>query len=134
MPSIDHRIFHYSLAEGWKPIDNPLTLAEGQTIDHALLAAGYFPSILIGDQLGVSAQLFLGNETDSPYSHLVEFSDGGCVWEIYASDFPSVLELLHKFATICQATFVQEAYDEVKAARKSDSEKTLDEAVRAITG
>ena len=42
--------------------------------------------------------MFLGKEDLSPYSYLISFSDGGCIWDIYLSDFPSVIELMNKFA------------------------------------
>jgi hypothetical protein len=126
MAITDHRIFHYSLAEGWKPIDDPLKSLETDDLEDSRRLGGYSSSFSIGHDQGVSAHLLLAEGTQSPYPYLIDFYDPGYVWQVFVSDFPSVLELMHKFATICQATIVHEVYEETEATRMDEAEKTLD--------
>lgn len=123
----DPRDFHYSLTDGWKPIEDPLASLSANS-DEALALAGYFPSFRIGDNNGVYVQVALGNDR-SPYPYFIDFTDGGYDWVVYTSDFPSFFEVMHKFAVICQAATLQEAYDETEALRRVESERT-DELLR----
>jgi hypothetical protein len=126
----DHT-YHYSLSEGWRQIDDPLEqLADLADKDYqeALRSAGYISALTIGVPDGVQVVWYM-TDTKAPYRYLVDFSEGGFDWFIYASDFPSVVELLHKLAVICQASIVQDVYDETEATRESESNKT-DEARR----
>lgn len=122
MKDKDPRTFYYSLAEGWKPIKDPLESLSESFVE-ALALAGYFPSFRIGDENGVHVQTANGNDK-SPYPYVIDFTDANYDWVVYTSDFPSFFELIHKFAVICQAATLQDVYDETEALRRVESGRT----------
>ncbi|HXM46962.1 MAG TPA: hypothetical protein VN956_03765 [Pyrinomonadaceae bacterium] len=118
--------FHYHLSEGWKSIESPFDPTETD-FNEQLKRLGYFEhaTFTVGDVSSFSVEWHTPTrEGCPPFPYLMIVSDGSSLWQVFASDFPSAIDVLHKFASIAQAGLVHDVYDETEATRFKEFDKT----------
>jgi hypothetical protein len=127
---MDQRTFEFTNTSGWKVIENPFAKLE-ETTDYKrqLVELGYSdtPNLQLGASGSVDVEWYTPSENGEPaYPFLISFGDENSFWHVFAPDFPSAIEVTHKFALISQAAIVHYVYEETGALRMQESDKTLE--------
>jgi len=119
--------FHYDIKGGWKAIESPAKSSLEDNYHVVVRSMGYhdFPIFSLGDDASFRVELYRpSGEGTAPYPFLLSVSDSSSVWDVFISDFPSAIELLHKLSTIAQASLVHDVYEQTEFTRREESERT----------
>lgn len=119
--------FHYDIKDGWKAIESPATPSLDGDYRLVVRGMGYddSPMFSVGETVSFRVELYRpSGEGTAPYPFLLSVSDSCQIWDVFASDFPSAIELLHKLTTIAQASLVHDVYEETEFTRREEWEKT----------